>query len=525
MIAVQSTAPFAQALTPERRADQRQPLQEANVAGNQSTPLFSRLANLLTNRGRIPEIDPHSTVLIGDLYKAVERDYLFNGRKSLNSVKILWDKHLKDAFGTMPISSLTTERISAFIGQRLKEGAAKATINLDLSLLRRCYLLAIKTGRLKFGDQPWFPMLKVRNVRRGFLKDSQYVDLARATGEIGPWMRALFELGFTFGWRRSELLDLRVSQVDMTENTIVLHSGETKNDEPRLVYMTFTIHELLRSLVDGKRPDDHVFTREHPGRGNRLPRNFPVRNFADDWARACCAAGLGKMVCAKCRGEVAPHSELLPASPTSRGVFAGWLRDKPDAPVCACGNRLRADNRSGVCWACQLGPRAGVARWKCVRAACGKIHNFGALKYTGLLFHDLRRTAVRGMVRTGITEKVAMTISGHKSRTIFERYNIVDGVDLHKAVVLLDLARSTGRGFDPVPSVQRQANDEQQALLPFEDVAPRKPAGSAAAGSAEARTNGLKSAEARMKNQTPEDRSRIAAKAAQARWSREKRPA
>ena len=298
-------------------------------------------------RAKLAELEASApgdaTLTVGALYSALDREYASNGRKSLEHVRALWKNHLASAFAAVLAGDVTSERIAAYVAARQEAGARNASVNRELAALKRMYRIALKAGRLK--TVPFIPMLEERNVRKGFLRDAQYEALARETAKAGLWLRAMFELAYTYGWRKSELTGMRCSQVDLAERTIELNPGETKNDQGRIVVMTSRVHELLSACAAGKASGDLIFTRAD---------GSPAGNFRRTWARCTAAAGV-----------------------------------------------------------------------------------------PGLLFHDLRRSGVRNMRRHGIPEKVAMTISGHRTRSVFERYNIVDTADLAQAVEALE--RPTGR--------------------------------------------------------------------------------
>ena len=76
----------------------------------------------------------------------------------------------------------------------------------------------------------------------------------------------------------------------------------------------------------------------------------------------------------------------------------------------------------------------------CTKAAC-----------PGRLRHDLCRTAVRNLVNAGVPERVAMARTGHKTRSVFDRYHIVSPADLQTATRRLAEAHGHNSGHSAHP--------------------------------------------------------------------------
>jgi len=132
------------------------------------------------------------------------------------------------------------------------------------------------------------------------VEETVYQRLAKHAPEL--WLRALMATAYTFGFRKGELLGLRVVQVDLFERTIRLNPGTTKNGEGRMVKMTAEVATLLQACIAGKAASDLVFTRED---------GSPIVDFRKRWERLLAAAGCPRL--AANPAEVAdPHPTHTP---------------------------------------------------------------------------------------------------------------------------------------------------------------------------------------------------------------------
>jgi integrase len=217
---------------------------------------------------------------------------------------------------------------------------APASIDREVSLLRRCLNYMVECGKLSRNPIAGIEMLNVPNTRDMVLRGNM---LERILKAAPPAFGPLIEFDVECGLRKTELRYLRFEQIDFEQGCIRLNAKETKNRRPRTVYLTARALEILRE-TPRRLHSPYVFVNPDTGK--------PWNDIYKVFRRTC--------------------------------------------------------------------ERAGLA---------------------GIWVHDLRRSFVTDARKSGVPESVIMKLSGHRTRSVFDRYNIIDEGDLKEAVERMDQAR------------------------------------------------------------------------------------
>jgi integrase len=290
--------------------------------------LKKRQGELVT--GTFAGLEPER-VRIAQLLEDELADLKANGRRSYQTIDGGIRLHLKPYFGEVRVADFRSALVKSYVVKRREEDATNATINRELTILKRAFSLAYRSEPPLVAKVPYIPRLAEHNVRTGFLEHDQYKKLRDCLPE---YLKLLFVLGYHTGARLGELRRITWPQVEKTR--IVLYPGTTKN-----------------------------------GQGRALP---------------------------------------------VYGELSGWIEMAKE-------QRKEFPNCPYLCH--REGKPLGDS---CVRKAWATACT--AAKVDGLHFHDLRRSAVRNMDRAGVPRPVAMKISGHKTESMYNRYNIVSERDV-----------------------------------------------------------------------------------------------
>ena len=335
-------------------------------------------------KGKLPGIY-FDKVAFNQLAEDFLTDYRINGRDTLSKAERSV-KYLKEFFGGMKATEVTTDKVKTYIEKRMGDEMSNASINRELAALKRMFHLGAQCTPPRVNLIPYIPMLKESNVRKGFFENGEYLALRDALPED---LKPIITFAYHSGWRKAEILGLTWDKVDLKEGAVRLDPGETKNEEGRTLYMNDELLDEMRKLQGNRHLGcPYVFHRD----------GKPIGGFRKAWISACIKIGLCE-------------------------IFKG-----------SEGRAVVVKDKKG---------------------------NEKVVKVPTRIFHDFRRTAIRDMVRSGVSERVAMSISGHKTRNVFDRYNIVNDQDLKEA------AKKKQAYHEKLNAAVEPLQDSRGEIIPF----------------------------------------------------------
>jgi site-specific recombinase XerD len=202
--------------------------------------VYQKRKNEIQERRFFPERIRRREVLLAD----VVRDYLAREKGRMRSFVNYerYGRYWSDAFPGRTLRQIIPGDIERYVARRTTEGMAPASVNRELTFLRRLFNVAIADGLIDTNPVCAVKFFKENNQRVRFLSDDEETRLQASIGEE-HW--PLVAVAIHTGLRQSEQFHLRWEHVDFA--TGILTVPRSKHGEARRLPMNDTVRDMLRS--------------------------------------------------------------------------------------------------------------------------------------------------------------------------------------------------------------------------------------------------------------------------------------
>jgi len=348
-------------------------------SGDKRKGVASRL--LLKRTGarehNLPVIPRAEQLTFNDAAQAVIDDFVANGKRSLSVVQRRITKHLTPVFGGRRLVSIGSADVTAYVAKR----------QVDTIITRKAHVVTGDDGTEEQVPAVTKPVSNAE-INRELQVLKRIFSLAIESGRIAgkPTIKMLKEPPARAGFFEREQYESVLSHLPEEIQPVITFAYVTGW---RIADEVLPLEWRQIDFNAGEIRLDAGTTKNDEG------RVFPF------------TADLRTLL----KAQQAEHDRLKKAGQIEPWVF--W--------------RMVAEKRGG-----EKKPQPIVSFGKAWKVACR------AAGCPGRMPHDLRRTAIRNFVRSGTSENVAMKLSGHKTRSVFDRYNITSPTDLRDAAKRLD---------------------------------------------------------------------------------------
>ena len=232
-------------------------------------------------------------IRVEELLTDLKAQYETTGQRTLREAETRLTP-LKQFFTGRRAASIGGAVLTVYIQHRQAAGLANGTINRELSVLGTAYKLGLEHGKVL--RRPVIHLLKEARPRQGFFEESQFLGVRKHLPED---LQVAVTIMWLYGWWRSEVMSLQLSQIDLDAGTLRLEPGTTKNHEGRVVYMTPELKALVGAQIQRVKQLSRKLGRVLPQLFVHLRgcyKGQPVHDFRKAWSHACDKVGLVGML-------------------------------------------------------------------------------------------------------------------------------------------------------------------------------------------------------------------------------------